>query len=352
MRHLFVAIPLLVLATAGCKRSNEPPSAPDQEPIVAPGSTASVAKPASCNDAQDCAERGTTALLAGDPQSVEMLRYSCECDFAPACQNLSAALRSGAVPEDPRLAHAAAVRGCEIGNAPSCVDLGVDESMGYGGATQDFGAAYQHFMSACEAGDGRGCRFAGVLHHEGSLGMADPVAAMQTFDRGCQLADAESCFNAGVLIIEGVIGGAALAGASNYMTRACELGDQDGCAAVDKIAEAMRAQAGKITGSNLRMGSATVNGFTVDSLECRIESGGTGVLGNMAIIAALAERKAAIDKCGKKGTIVEVTWTASGGMITSAEGIGSEGTCVAKVLRKLVTPLDGECVGMIVLGGA
>ena len=139
------------------------------------------------------------------------------------------------------------------------------------------------------------------------------------------------------------------------MTRACELGDADGCAAADKISAAVAEAAAavpesKIADANLQIGSASVNGFTIESLECRVEGGGMGLMGNMALLAALAERKTQIDKCGAKGTVVEVIWTSAGGKITKAEGEGSEAACVAKVLKKLSTPVDGECAGTIVLG--
>jgi hypothetical protein len=290
------------------------------------------------------------AFLAGDPRGLEMLAYACVNDSAIACQNLSSALRSGAVPSDPPAAHAAAQRGCKLGNAAACVDLGVDESLGEGGSAQDFLAAHEHFTLACEGGAAKGCRYLGVLYFEGSLGSPDPLSALKVFHLACELADPESCFNAGVLIIDGVAGDVDLGLASTYMARACELGDADGCAAVNEIATAVEAQASKVPGANLQVGSATVNGLTVESLECRVEGGGVGLMGNMALLAALAERKTAIDKCGAKGTLVEVTWTATGGKITKAEGVGSEGACVAKVLKKLSTPVDGECAGTIVLG--
>ena len=347
MRHL--VIPIIVLATIGCKRTSEPPPTPGEDSVVAP-EPAGKATPEGCNDPADCAERGTLGLLAGEPNSVQMLAYACENDMPMACQNLSTALRSGAIPEDPPMAHAAAERGCKLGNAAACVDLGVDESMGYGGATQNFNTAYERFMIGCEAGEGAGCRYAGVLQHEGSIGEPDPLAALKLFEIGCQINDSDSCFNAGVLIVDGVAGEVPLDVAAEYMARACELGDADGCAAVEKITQAMEEQASKLPGSNLRVGSATVNGLTVESLECRVNEGGAGVLGNMALIAALAERKDKIAKCGAKGTLVEVSWTAAGGKITKADGVGTEGKCVAKVLQKLATPLDGECIGTILLG--
>jgi TPR repeat protein len=356
VRHL--AISILVLATvAGCKRANtEPvPPAPGDDSSAASESETGKAKPDGCNDVDDCTNKGTMAFLAGDVQCVAMLDYSCSNDSGTACQNLSTALRSGTMPQDAPAAHAAALRGCKLGNASACVDLGVDESMGQGGATQDFVAAYEHFTVACEAGEPKGCRYVGVLFHEGSLGSPDPVTALKWFDVGCGMADPESCFNVGVLIIDGVTGEVDLEAASAYMVRACELGDQDGCAAIEKIAAAIEEQTAeqqtsKVTGANLQVGSATVNGFTVEALECRVDGGGAGLMGNMALLAALAERKTAIDKCGPKGTLVEVTWTAAGGKITKAEGVGSEGACVAKVLKKLATPVDGECAGTIVLG--
>jgi hypothetical protein len=350
---------LLLTPLAGCKRaSTEPPQGPSGDPndpsdLGAPTAASEAgppAKPDACRDVQDCTEQGTLAFLAGDAQGIDMLAYACANDSATACQNLSSALRSGVVPRDPPAAHAAAQRGCKLGNIAACVDLGVDESLGEGGAAQDFAAAHEHFTLACEGGVAKGCRYVGVLYFEGSLGSPDAVSALQWFDRACKLGDPESCFNAGVLIVDGVTGSVDLELASAYMAHACELGDADGCTAVDKIATAAAAQASKVPGANLQIGSATVNGLTVESLECRVEGGGVGLMGNMALLAALAERKAAIDKCGAAGTLVEVTWTATGGKISKAEGVGSEGACVAKVLRKLSTPVDGECAGTIVLG--
>lgn len=361
MHRVAKSLPLtivLLAAVGGCAKpaSTEPPPSPSGDPgSLGDPAAASVtgdapARPDGCRDVQDCSEQGTMAFLAGDARGVAMLAYACANDWPAACQNLSSALRSGAVPSDPPAAHAAAQRGCKLGNIAACVDLGVDETLGEGGATQDFAAAHQHFTIACEGGEAKGCRYVGMLHFEGSLGSPDAVSALQWFDRACGLADPESCFNAGVLIVDGVAGDVDLQLASAYMARGCELGDSDSCAAVDKIAAALEAQASKVPGANLRVGSATVNGLTVESLECRVEGGGAGLMGNMALLAALAERKAKIDKCGANGTVVEVRWTATGGKISKADGVGSEGACVAKVLAKLSTPLDGECAGMIVLG--
>ncbi len=357
MRHLAISVILLAALSGGCKRSSpelEPPggdSGGDSDGVDAAKPEAST-KPEGCTDAEDCTAKGTMAFLGGDASGVAMLEYGCAEGVSDACQNLSTALRSGQVPEDPAAAHVAAERGCKLGNAGACIDLGVDESMGLGGATQDFAAALGHFTTACDAGEAKGCRYVGVLHHEGSLGSPDPASAMKWFEMACGMSDSESCFNAGVLIVNGLVGSGDvdLAAASGFMTRGCELGDQDACGAVEQINAEIEAQASKVPGANLRIGTATVNDLTINELECRVEGGGLGLLGNMALIGALAERKKSIDKCGKKGALVEVTWTAAGGKITKAEGVGSEGECVAKVLKKLATPVDGDCAATIVLG--
>jgi hypothetical protein len=353
---------IVLVLIAGCKGTNTKPP-PYQGTNIDLG--AGLVKPDACSDVEDCTKQGMTMVLAGDVNGVAMLAYACVKEWPIACRYLSYALRGEGVFDDPRGAHAAAKRGCTFGVGDACLELGFDELRGFGGARQDFTAAHAHFEYACQKGSAIGCREVAELYVEGSLGSPDLASALTWFGFACEEADTVSCFNAGVLSIDGVAGSVDLDAASAYMARACELGDADGCAMVEKItavaqaeaaqaeaaqAEAARAQTSKIPDANLQIGSATVNGFTVESLECRVEGGGMGLLGNMALLGALAERKAAIDKCGAKGTVVEVTWTASGGKITTAEGTGSEGACVAKVLQKLSTPVDGACAGTIVLG--
>jgi hypothetical protein len=352
VRHLAISLILLAAVSGGCKRSSsvpEPPDASSSDPIAAPTAD-SPTKPDGCSDVEDCATQGTLEILAGDAQGLVKLEYACANGSPTGCQNLSTALRGSQLPQDPAAAHVAAERGCKLGNAAACVDLGVDESMALGGASQDFAAAHEHFTTACDGGAVAGCRYLGVLYHEGSLGSPDPVAAMKWFERACELQDSESCFNASVLIVNGMVGDIDLEAASRFMNKACELGDAEACSAAEQITAEIAAQTAKVPGANLQIGSATVDGLTLEGLECRVEGGGLGLLGNMALIGALAKRKASIDKCGKKGTLVEVTWTATGGKITTAGGVGSEGECVAKVLKKLSTPVDGECAATIVLG--
>ena len=353
---------LLSGLAAGCDRATPaPPETPgfDEEAEASTdanldeqsGSTAS-GIPDGCSDPDDCAAKGGAALASGDgPTALAMLDYACTESPPRGCRDLSTALRNGGVTTDPIAAHLAASRGCEYGDAAACVDLGVDESMGLGGATQDFEAAHVHFGEACAANQAVGCRYVGVLWHEGQIAPgADPVQALSYFAKGCELDDGPSCFNAGVEIVTTRDDANALAEAQLFMTRACELDDADGCSAAEQIADKIAEASARVPGANLRIGSATVDGLTVNSLECRVSGGGGGLLGNMVLLGAIAKRKSSIDKCGKKGTEVEVHWIASSGKITTADGEGSEGACVAKVLQKLSTPVDGECAATIVLG--
>lgn len=348
-RVSLLATLVLLVAPLACKRGSS--SAEPQGEAPPPADVVGSSKPEGCTGPEDCVEQGTMAFLAGRVEGVAMLEYGCAEGIATGCQNLSTALRSGAVPQDPAGAHLAAKRGCELGNVAACVDLGVDQSLGLGGASQDAQSAYGHFQRGCEAGNALGCRYMGVLHHEGLVGGGvDDASAVKWFDVACGLGDGESCYNAGALTVSGASEVAQLEQALAYMTRACELANETGCLAVEQVQAAIDEKTSKVPGANLRIGSATVNDLTVDSLECRVEGGGLGLLGNLALVGALAERKKKIDACGDSGTRVDVTWTAAGGKITKAQGEGKAGTCVAKVLQKLASPVEGECAATIVIG--
>ncbi len=330
------------------------PLADASEPDGAPAG----GKPPGCDAAEDCAKKGAAAVLGSSPnEGIPMLEWACAEKVGQACEDLSIALRSGRVAADPDGARDAATRGCELGSHSACVDLGVDEHTGQGG-DKDSASALARFDKACEAGEPMGCRFAGVLHHEGAVGAPDQAKAMKYFERGCDKDDGPSCFNSAALIIQGhlpdMTGPDAQAKADGYLRRACDLGDDPACKIQgDRAAAAATpAPAGPPdpAGANLSVGSATVDGLTVESLACRVEGGGLGLLGSAALIGSLAKKKKSLDKCGKKGQRVRVAWTAKGGHITKASGDGKEAACVAKLLKKLKSPVTGDCVANFVLG--
>ena len=176
-----LAIPLVL--TAGCKReTSEPPPDPSVNMVEALGNLElgpdALPKPDACLDPDDCTEQGMTAVLSGDVSGIDMLAYACVKNRAEACRFLSFALRGEGVFDDPVGAHAAAERGCKLGEGDACLDLGLDESMGIGGATQDFAAAHEHFKFACEEGAAMGCRYVAALYVEGKLGSPDPASAL------------------------------------------------------------------------------------------------------------------------------------------------------------------------------
>ncbi len=326
----------------GADDPGDPTSASYVDPLEQPARAAEASasrptKPADCETPQECASKGASAVLGANPGAgLPMLEYACAQDVVQACADLSTAMRSGRVPGDPIAARRAAARGCDLGSATACVDLGVDEHTGSGG-DKDSGSALARFEGACESKDGMGCRFAGVLHHEGATGTRDHDRAMEFFVAGCAEDDATS----GEALVD------------EYLRRACDLGDEPACRVQGQRAEAAQPPLPgppEPAGANLRVGSATVDGLTVEDFACRVEGGGLGLLGSAAVIGSLAKKKRSLDKCGEKGERVRVAWTAKGGRITKASGEGKSATCVAKLLAKLESPVTGDCVANFVLG--
>src|SRR5690606_16378182 len=299
-----VVIVAAMLSMVGCRRS--PPIPPVPEPIVQDPQADDAT--ADCTDADDCYARGI-ALLDQDPEAARpLLASSCEQGHQAACTGLAVVLVA---------------------------------------TNEDLPRARDLLEAACEADEGTGCLYLGALHYEGTLGAAEPQTALALFERGCGLEVAPACFNAAVLQTQ--IDNPNLDAALQLMTRACELGDAAGCDGKLEIERALAEGNARVPGANMSVGSATVDGLTVSTLECRID-GAVGMLGSLAIIGALAKRKAKIDACGAAGATADIHWVASGGKITKADGEGKEGACVAKVLNNLSSPLDGECAVTVVIG--
>ncbi|MCA9699363.1 MAG: sel1 repeat family protein [Myxococcales bacterium] len=353
-RSLPALTALLTLTTltsvAGCRRETSPTVTPEQNEGKGKSTAEGDVPPEGCSSAADCASRAVGFLDAGAfDKSLPLFDYACHHGFADSCYSLGVLLRSGEVAEDPVMAHGAATEGCELGHQGACVHLGLDLLLGTGGAPQDPAQATERFSNACAQGQPIGCRFLGTVHYTGQVPDADPQIAADSFEQGCALDDGASCFNRGVLLFEAEGDAQDLDGAKTFMTRACELGYKDACQAIPLVDEAIADRDAKVPGANLRVGSASVDGLTVNDLQCRVQ-GGAGMLGSLAVISALSKRKAKIDRCGPAGTVAEIHWVAAGGKISSADGEGEVGACVAKVLQKLTIPFDGECAAGVVLG--
>lgn len=92
-------------------------------------------------------------------------------------------------PEDGEAAASHAARGCELGDATSCNNLGVCFQRG-AGVTKSREAATRHYRQACELGSGLGCYNSGNLLKE-EEGHAEEATAY--FDRACELEWGPGC---------------------------------------------------------------------------------------------------------------------------------------------------------------
>lgn len=104
-------------------------------------------------------------------------------------------------------------------------------------------------------------------------------------------------------------------------------------------------------GANLRVGSMTVDGLTVEDLACRAD--GLGMLGSMIVAGGIAKKKAALVACAPKGDKPRVEWTAAKGKVAVTAVKASTPAveaCVKKALAGTPAPFEGECAATLVLG--
>ena len=106
-----------------------------------------------------------------------------------------------------------------------------------------------------------------------------------------------------------------------------------------------------VEGANLKVGSMTVDGFTVSDLACRLEGG--GFLASATVVGGLAAQKGAIQKCGKSGDKVHVLWDLAGGKSTNIKvtgGTAKAQKCVTAAMKKVKVGIPGQCGGYFHLG--
>lgn len=104
-------------------------------------------------------------------------------------------------------------------------------------------------------------------------------------------------------------------------------------------------------GANMRVGSMTVDGLTIEDLACRAD--GLGVLGSMLVAGGIAKKKAALTACAPKGDKPRVEWTAAKGKVGVVNVKASTPAieaCVKKALAGTPAPFEGECAATLVIG--
>jgi len=93
-------------------------------------------------------------------------REACNRGDGKACYELGARYQLGVeAPRDLERAIAFWQRGCELGSAPSCGQLGTVMEHGLAGRTRNLPVARRFYKRACDGGDAQACR---------SLGVTDP----------------------------------------------------------------------------------------------------------------------------------------------------------------------------------
>ncbi|PRQ01242.1 hypothetical protein ENSA7_58470 [Enhygromyxa salina] len=92
--------------------------------------------------------------------------------------------------------------------------------------------------------------------------------------------------------------------------------------------------------------------MTIMDLQCRL-SGGGGLFGSMALVATLADKKKAFDKCAPKGAAPIVRWDFEGSKTTvldvddPSEQVAA---CVEKIMNKVPPTMKAQCRAMLLVG--
>ena len=193
-------------------------------------------------DARDCYRLGM-AHLAGKPgpkapaAASRFLSLSCDAAryMAAACGVLAHLYATGkGVAADPSRAFAMATRGCEGGDAESCVHRGLALAAGQGVA-KDEAAAMALLRTLCDAGTGSACSYAANAYATGEVVAKNGPRAVALAERGCALMDARSCVMLGLYHEQGELVPEAPAKAARAYELACRRLDQKGCVGLGRL---------------------------------------------------------------------------------------------------------------------
>lgn len=141
--------------------------------------------------------------VAKDPRRAYQLHEKAcvDYDHGDACFEAGRMLAVDEVAGDARGLERLAQRACELGPS-TCHLLGFIRQHGKGVAA-DAAGAIGAYRTACDAGNGVACQWAGDLLLAGSGGAADPRGALTLWEKGCELGDGRSCVHAGRLHWQG-----------------------------------------------------------------------------------------------------------------------------------------------------
>ena len=129
-------------------------------------------------------------------RSIEGWWKGCRDGRAADCDALGASYLTGeAVAEDGQRGRALALRSCNGGHMPGCLNLGVAAYKGLGGKV-DASLAAEGFEAACNGGEFDGCAYLGLLYEDGLGRPRDVQKAFDLYKKACTQKSGKGCLYA------------------------------------------------------------------------------------------------------------------------------------------------------------
>ena len=163
-------------------------------------------------------------------RAVQAYDRGCNLGDARACNNLGDALAYGeGVERDVGRFAAIFGKACQLGEALGCANSGYMFEHGEGTA-RDLPRAKGLYRDACASGEVYGCLHAEMLAAQEAGAPRDPERALNLWRKACDKREARACAFVGVIYEDGPDGRARDSVKSlEAMNRACGLGDQRAC---------------------------------------------------------------------------------------------------------------------------
>lgn len=148
---------------------------------------------AACYLAAMAYQRGTLGVSRDNSQAAMLHRRGCELGFASCCNELGFLTSEGlGVPADPAAAVALFQRACDGGSQPGCGNLGTMYATG-SGVTRDTARAAPLLERGCTARHAASCGVLGVLYGRGDGVVRDTDRSRELLTRSCELGMPEAC---------------------------------------------------------------------------------------------------------------------------------------------------------------
>ena len=167
--------------------------------------------------------------------AVSLYEGACGFGYAKACTNLGSLLLHTSDFKDPVEGLEFVKKGCDLGDAKGCVELGVVYYEGVAGEigqtiAKDIDKAKEVFVKTCDQKLGLGCYKLGMMYDTGEGFTANPKKALELYRNGCTYLDGSSCGMIGHRYLKG--GGGVMKSsqeAVRHFELGCEYGDQRSC---------------------------------------------------------------------------------------------------------------------------